>query len=201
MKNKLSTEILLSTIEKFSKVSGLEVNRSKSECLLINFEQDAAGNCDAFLGIPVVENLKVLGHYHGKSKIVCDFQNFYKKLTKMKNILSMWKQRYLTIFGKNLLINSLSNLLFLFNDQIDQPPNDFIKLADKQNKDFLWGGAAKIAHHSIIADYQQGGINYKDLASLISSINLKFLFNLSNSINHNYCALPKMWLKPYLKSL
>ena len=199
MKNKQSTEILLSTIEKFSKVSGLEVNRSKSECLLMNFEHDAAGNCNTFLGVPVVENIKILGHYHGKSRMVCDFQNFYNKLTKMTNILSMWKQRYLTIFGKNLLINSLSNSLFIFNAQIDLPPNDFIKLADKQNKDFLWGGTAKIAHHSIIADFQQGGINYKDLASLISSINLKFVFNLSKPVNHNQCALPKMWIKTLFK--
>ena len=32
IKNKQSAEILLQTIERFSKISGLEVNRSKSEC-------------------------------------------------------------------------------------------------------------------------------------------------------------------------
>ena len=90
----------------------------------------------------------------------------------------MWKQRNLTIFGKNLLINALSNSLFLFNAQIDNPPNDFIKLADSVNKDFLWGGGTpKIAHHSIIADYNQGGIKYKDLSCMISSINMKFILN------------------------
>ena len=197
MKNKQSTEILLKTIEQFSKVSGLEVNRSKSECLLMNFELDAAGNCDDFLGVPIVENLKILGHYHGKNKMVCDFQNFYCKLTKMSKVFSMWKQRYLTIIGKNLLINALSNSQFLFNAQIDKPPEEFIKLADKENKEFLWRGTPKIAHHTIIADYQQGGIKYKDLTSLISSINLKFVINLSIDVNENYCALPKMWIKTF----
>ena len=105
MKNKNSAEILLQTIEKFSKISGLEVNRSKSECLLMNFELDATGAVDQFLGIPLVENIKVLGHYHGKSKLICDYQKFYSKITKITNILNMWKQRPLTIFGKNLLIN------------------------------------------------------------------------------------------------
>ena len=195
LKNKQSTKALLKTIEQFSKISGLEVNRSKSECLLMNFELDAAGNCDDFLGVPIVENLKILGHYHGKNKLVCDFQNFYSKLTKMSSVFSMWKQRYLTIIGKNLLINALSNSQFLFNSQIDKPPDEFIKLADKENKQFLWGGTPKIAHHTIIADYQHGGIKYKDLTSLISSINLKFLLNLSISVEDNYCALPKMWTK------
>ena len=199
MKNKQSTELLLNTIEKFSKVSGLEVNRTKSECLLMNFELDAAGSCDQFLGVPIVENLKVLGHYHGKSKLICDYQNFYSKLTQMANIFSMWKQRSLTLFGKNLLINSLSNSQFLFNAQIDKPPCDFIKLADSQNKEFLWRGTPKIAHHSIIADYQHGGIKYKDLTCLISSINLKFVFNMSTTLNENYGALPKMWIKTCFK--
>ena len=113
--------------------------------------------------------------------MICDYQNFYTKLTTMETIFKIWKQRSLTLFGKNLLINSLSNSQFLFNSQIEKPPYDFIKLADTLNKDFLWGGTPKIAHHSIIADYQHGGIKYKDLTSLISSMSSKFIFNLSTT--------------------
>ena len=146
-----------------------------------------------------MENLKVLGHYHGKNKLICEYQNFYSKLKTMENIFKMWKQRPLTLFGKNLLINALSNSQFLFNAQIDKPPNDFLKLAEALNKDFLWGGTPKIAHHSIIADYQYGGFKYKDLASLINSINFKFIFNLSTTLNENYSSLPKMWIKQLFK--
>jgi hypothetical protein len=104
----------------------------------------------------------------------------------MESIYTMWKQRPLTLFGKNLLINSLSNSQFLFNSQIDNPPEDFVKLAEALNKGFLWGGGTpKIAHHSIIADYQYGGFKYKDLTSLINSINFKFLFNMSSTLNEN----------------
>ena len=87
MKNKQFTENLLKTIEQFSKISGLEVNRSKSECLLMNFELHmAGGGAEQFLGVPVVENLKVLGHYHGKNKLICEYQTFYSKLKTMENI-------------------------------------------------------------------------------------------------------------------
>ena len=195
LKNQQSTENLLNTIEQFSKISGLEVNRSKSECLLMNFELHMAGGADQFVGVPIVENLKILGHYHGKSKLICEYQNFYSKLKTMENILKMWKQRPLTLFGKNLLINSLSNSQFLFNAQIDKPPNDFTKLVEALNKDFLWGGTPKIAHHTIISDYQFGGFKYKDLASLIDSIHFKFIFKMSTTLNENHGALPKMWIK------
>ena len=38
MKDKESAENLLTKIEAFSKVSGLEINRTKSECLQLSFE-------------------------------------------------------------------------------------------------------------------------------------------------------------------
>ena len=76
MRDKKSAENLLKKIELFSKTSGLEVNRSKSECLLLSFEMNLGQYDEHFLGIPVVENLKVLGHYHGKNDLVCNFQQF-----------------------------------------------------------------------------------------------------------------------------
>jgi hypothetical protein len=173
MKDISSANILLNLIEQFSKVSGLEVNRSKSECLLLDFEGTLSEYDDQFMGIPIVDNLKVLGHFHGKNKTICDFQNFYSKLEKIDKIMNIWKQRPLTLIGKNMLITSLFNSMFIFNAQIEIPPPDFIKLVDQKNKNFLWGGGtAKIAHHSIIAEYHNGGLKYKDLSCFISSVNL-----------------------------
>ena len=194
MRDKVSAENLLKKIESFSKISGLEVNRSKSECLLLSYELNLTMFSEHFLDIPVVENLKILGHYHGKSELVCNFQNFYSKLETMSKVLNMWRQRDLTIFGKNLLINSLSNALFLFNAQIDIPPLDFIKSAEKIHKQFLWAGTPKIAHHVLIADIEKGGIKYKGLNDFIASINVKFVQNLTCG-NYGHKILPNFWFK------
>ena len=96
---------MLIKIEEFSKISGLEVNRTKSECLLLSFEVEL-GEGAQFLGIPVVENLKILGHFYGKNELICNYQNFYRKLEKMKKVLNIWKQRNLKLFGTSILINS-----------------------------------------------------------------------------------------------
>ena len=106
VKNKKSAEALLATIAKFSKISGLEVNLSKSECLIMSFEVNLNQYSGTFLGIPIVENIKILGHFYGKSELTCNYQNFYSKLEKIKRVFNIWKQRNLTIFGKNVLINS-----------------------------------------------------------------------------------------------
>jgi hypothetical protein len=144
MKDKISAETLLLAIEKFSKVSGLEVNRTKSECPLLYFELNLSTH-EKFCGLPIVDNLKILGHFFGKNKTICDFQNFYSKINKFEKIKNIWKQITLTLMGKNLLINSLRNSLFIFNAQIVIPPTNFIKIVEAKNKEFLWGGGtAKI---------------------------------------------------------
>ena len=63
----------------------------------------------------LVENLKVLGHFHGKSQVICNYHNFYRKIEKIKKILNIWKMRNLTLFGKNLLINALFSAIFISN--------------------------------------------------------------------------------------
>ena len=195
LKDKKSAENLLVKIDQFSKISGLEVNKSKSECLLLSFEVEL-GERGSFLDIPVVDNLKVLGHFYGKSELICSYQNFYSKLEKMKKVLNVWKQRNLTLFGKSLLISSLSTSLFLYNAQIDIPPADFIKLVEASHKDFLWAGVPKIAHHTIIGNYKSGGIKYKDLHSLIAAINMKFIQTLpENKKRSPHQLLLNYWIK------
>ena len=102
--------------------------------------------------------------------------------------------------GKNLLINSLLNSLFIFNAQIEIPPTEFIKIIEAKNKSFLWGGGvAKIAHNSIIGDYQEGGIKYKDLQAFVLSVNYKFLIRLNNHSQSNSTCLPRFWLMQLFK--
>ena len=91
LRDKFSAENLLQKVELFSKVSGLEINKSKSECLILSFEMGLSGYSETFLGIPIVDNLKILGHFHGKNERIFNFQNFFCKLEKMKRILNIWK--------------------------------------------------------------------------------------------------------------
>ena len=57
----------------------------------------------------MVDNVKVLGHYFGKNKLVCNYQNFYSKITKIQKLIKIWSQRDLTLFGKNTIISAVIN--------------------------------------------------------------------------------------------
>ena len=82
MKDKISAVHLLHKIELFSKTSGLEVNKSKSECLLLSFEMDVSGYDEHFLGIPTVENLKSLDIIMGKVNLSATIKTFIASLRK-----------------------------------------------------------------------------------------------------------------------
>ena len=200
LKDKTAAECLLCVIARFSKVSGLEINKTKSECLILDFEMGLDSNDSKFCEIPIVENLKILGHFFGKNRLICEYQNYYSKLSKYDKITAVWKQRELTIFGRNLLINSLLNSLFLFNSQVEAPPRDFIRILETKNKSFLWnGGVAKIAHHSLIGSFMQGGINYKDIEATLESLNFKYIQRLLDQKITNSNCLPKYWLMKLFK--
>ena len=199
IKDETSARKLLSKIDSFSKISGLQINRSKSECLLLQFETIASNYNEKCLGIPVVETVKVLGHHFGHNKLICNYHNFYSKLIKIEKITQIWNQRNLTLFGKNILISALINSQILFNSQIETPPPEFLKMTEKLKKSFLWGGGIpKIAHHSIIGSISDGGINYKDTHSQINSLNLKFIINLNNC-KSNRAILPKFWILNFFR--
>ena len=76
---------------------------------------------------------------------------------------------------------------------------NFLKSVEKQNKDFLWGGTAKIAHDSLIADFNQGGIRYKDLKLFVRSVNVKFLLNLTCENKSRCTVLPQFWFNNLFK--
>ena len=97
---------------------------------------DLSSSESELCGIPIVENLKILGHYFGKNRMICDYQNFYSKLSKHDRITGIWRQRGLSLFGRNLVINSLLDSLFLFNAQVEAPPTEFIRIVEMKRKTF-----------------------------------------------------------------
>ena len=71
LRDKRSVELVLQYISCFSRVSGLEVNKTKSEILLLQFEHRLGEGADTLLGIPIVSQLKILGHHFGTNKMIC----------------------------------------------------------------------------------------------------------------------------------
>ena len=80
-------------------------------------------------GVKIAKNcVKSLGIYLGHDKIQCYEKNWLSKLEKLEKLLSVWKRRNLTIFGKCTIINTLAISKIQYNASILQnPDNEFFK--------------------------------------------------------------------------
>ena len=97
--------------------------------------------------------------------------NYDEKLEKVRNTLSCWKYRRLTLIGKITVLKSLvvSQLVYVLS-----PLRLNVKAIKEVNKlffSFLWNGkGGKIKRNVIINDYPCGGLRMIDIFSFSKSL-------------------------------
>ena len=53
---------------------------------------------------------------------------------------------------------------------------------------------AKIAHNSLIGEFTEGGIRYKDINSFVLSLDMKFIARIDTRDNANSTCIPRCWI-------
>jgi hypothetical protein len=89
----------LCIIENFETVSGLAVNREKSEILELSIKSTT-------IGIPVKQTIKIMGmHFCLDQAVMCQ-KNWDGVVNRIKNLTRSWKQRCLTEVGRSNIIKA-----------------------------------------------------------------------------------------------
>ena len=168
-----SAQRLLKLLQNFGKVSGLKINRTKSEGFWLGKNKDS--NLRP-LGLKWKKCIKLLGIHISYDKEDMLKQNFYCKLSKIRNILNSWKQRDLTIFGKILLIKSYALSNIMYSTTVLVPNNDFLKTLEEIIFEFLWKGKQhKVKKDVIIQDNILGGCNMVHLKYKLQTQQLNWI--------------------------
>ena len=103
--------------------------------------------------------------------------NFDKKLTEIKAIIRDWDYRYLSPFGRKLIVQSLC-LSKLANLAISLPDlsEEKIKEIERMLVDFVWqSGRKKVALKDAKVDEESGGLNLFCIKSHWSSFKIKWI--------------------------
>ena len=113
LKSKNEISIALNIIEIFGNLSGLKLNRNKTEGIWLGrlkhckekFEDISWTN----------EIVKCLGVYFGHNKAKCQQANIEKQIQKSENIINSWNKRNLSLIGKITVVKSLilPNITFI----------------------------------------------------------------------------------------
>ncbi|VDI42306.1 Hypothetical predicted protein [Mytilus galloprovincialis] len=118
----------------------------------------------------------ILGVYVGKNKLFCDDLNWKDKISKIKMLVNLWKQRRLTLSGRATVISSLLMSRLWYTIAVCSIPDWALQSIKKICLDFLWNnGSHLIKYRTIIGAKTDGGLKYPDIYLKLLAFRLKFL--------------------------
>lgn len=184
----------LNKVELFGKVSGLKLNKNKTEGLWLGVNENRK---DQFAGISWEQNyVKALGVYFGYDKQDLETRNWNAKLESIKKILNRWKYRDLTFQGRVLIVKTvaLSKIVYLVSSICT--PSWVINELNKEFFAFVWKYKRdKIARKVMISEIEQGGLNMLDFRSFCIAMKTVWAYRLYKSKGETWSILPNKYME------
>ena len=166
----------VAALDQFAQLSGLHINRDKSS--MIEF-----GITPAIPFCPELPFKRVKTFTHLGIIFTSDLSgmevNIESKLKEIDVICKNWKNRNLSIYGKNIIAKTL--LLSKINNVIMVIPNLKKKtLADFESRiyQFIWGGADKVRRYDAKICEKNGGLNLPNIYTSIHAFKIAWFRRL-----------------------
>jgi len=182
--------------KKFTSVSGIEINESKTEVLRLgnviqNPEDELEiSNGTNFFRVKILESIKICGITFSNNDGLAYVDNIKSKIRKMKKKILSWHYRRLTMGGKILVLKTFGISQLIYSMQTCKFNSSDLKEIETFIFTFLWtnnlgGNRAPDRIKRIIMkqDYQMGGLRVPDIKNFDSALKLKQYLRASKS-NH-----------------
>jgi len=182
-------------LNNFSKVSGLYLNKDKTEGIKLGKDKNVFFNNE----INWVTNIKYLGIMLGHDHESNDTFNWKEKLSKIKSTIQVWKTRDLTQIGKIIIIKSIlvSKVVFtMMNVDINC---EYLNQLNNMLYQFLWPKKQWIERTVMTNNLVDGGLNMLDLYGKAESIQAKRIHRLLCNTYEIWKAIPVYYYKHELK--
>ena len=142
LRDKRSIKELLNTFATFSKYSGLIPNHEKCEIAGIGVLKVA------FCGMKCIDlcndTIKITGIHFSNNKEKRIEKIFLESITKIQNVLKVWRMCRLTLEGKIIVFKTVAISKIVFLSLISKVPTEIISELERIQKTFLWPSKAKI---------------------------------------------------------
>ena len=193
-KNENDILVGLKIVEQFSRVSGLKLNKRKSEGLWLGQGENRNDN---FAGINWGKNsVKALGVYFGYNKKEMENKNWTDKIEKIKSSLRCWNIRDLSLQGRILIIKTMALSKVVYLAAALLTPEWAINEINKELFAFLWKYKRdKIARKVVINDVSNGGLNMIDFRIFCMSMKAVWAYRLLKSKLETWSIIPKKYFE------
>jgi exonuclease III len=173
--NKTDLIEVFHTLEEFSLVSGLKVNKEKTEILPLGPTNPE--NLDKDISPYIRDYVKMLGINISRNKEEIIELNYKPILDKIEHTLTWWQYKGLSIHGKIVVLKTLviSKLIYALS-VIPSPPKKTLEDLQKKLYEFVWDGKGdKIKRDTLIGDYIDGGYRMPDLITYSQALKVAWL--------------------------
>ncbi len=150
------TETIL-TLKYFYKCSNLKINLDKSNAKYIGSltTSDYYPHGLSWIKTPI----ETLGISIVHDRDLNYSHNFKQRISNLKSLLNMWKQRNLSLKGKITVINNLALSPLIYVSSIIHTPTRAIKEINNIIQNFIWNGStSKISQKTLTQNIESGGM-------------------------------------------
>ena len=176
----------LHILDNFQRISGLKLNNKKTEALWIGANAEKEDKLCPERDLKWVKGkTKALGVWFSTNPDLTVELNYNEKLIKIKNSLSCWECRRLTLFGKITVLKSLiaSQLVYILSPLTTN--HRVLREINRLFYDFLWNGKGdKIKREVMINDYEKGGLKMIDIESFNKGLKTTWVKKYTDVNNH-----------------
>ena len=202
LKDLIDYREVLSRIKLFSYFSGLNLNKNKSNAMLIG---DPSQKNQIKFGIRIVNSIKILGITFSNEKAARDIEiNFEPKIEQLDRICSLWQKRNLTIMGKITILKSFGLPLFIYLMQSIGLDELYIKRINSIMFKFLWKSnynqqqkvIERVKREHLFKSTDLGGLNMFNLTNMQYSFYLKWADKLITEDLFSWKTIPIICYSP-----
>ena len=173
----------ISMLDLFEIISGMKVNFDKSEIAKLGSLKNE--EYQLLKEVKFTESsLKILGvniPTNGNHNTLINM-NYNPVLKKIKEKISQWSKRSLTLFGKATIIKSLilPQIIYLLSN-LPSPPQTYLKEIDDLIFNFIWNNKrAKIKRSQLYLEYSKGGLGIPNVYVYSNNLKLKWIKYLAD---------------------
>ena len=188
-----SFEEAISTVQLFSKKSGLILNTDKSSAIWLGSMQNSEVRFMPHLHMEWnPERFKILGIWFTLDLKKCVEINFRERFLEIKNMFKIWSKRQITPLGrvavlKSLILSKLVHLWLL----LPNPPDAIVNEIQKCVYCFVWGRKNdKISRKVSVKSIESGGIGIPDVRRFTNALKVTWIKKVHLS-NHGWTNIVK----------
>ena len=195
-----SVKNLIGIVDEFGKFSGLKLNTSKTKAIWLGPWRDRED--EPFNLKWTKKPVRTLGIFVSYDENGNKERNFTINARNLNTSLDIWRSRYLTLFGRVLIIKSLGIPHLVYSSSMLETPPETISSVTTSLFDFIWRKKPdKIKRQVMYQDIIDGGLRVPNMEVMAKSLKLawisRFLKADMLSRKENWKIIPDYFLRKH----